>query len=412
MVHLAVGNVHELRPGEFAGRWWWGTAASAVQAEGASLADDWYRWERAGRAPSSGNGNGFGTRFAEDFALFRELGMTDHRLSINWARVVPDEGVIDRTAVDYYRGVLAAGVAAGLRIWVCLLHSAIPAWFADRGGFAGADAMDLWLEWVELVATLFGDLVGGWIPFNTPSSYALKGYLTGVFPPGHGDVGEAISVLATVYRCEFEAALRLRANGKLVYSNEALLPLYPVGDGAAEAAARLDLLVWDSWLALARQPRYAGAFDLFGFTYYYGSVVTGRGELLPYPTDQEPGPLGHVRWADGIVPVLRRLHRELPGARFVVAEVGYGGDPQADDLGRCEYLVQVLRHVAAAQDEGMRIEGVSLWTGVDNYEWLSGFDVPFGLITRERTPRRSASLVQAAILGGPVASAAREAPLR
>jgi len=46
---------------------------------------DWARWEALGRAPASGEGNGFGTRYAEDFALLAEHGLTHHRLSIEWA---------------------------------------------------------------------------------------------------------------------------------------------------------------------------------------------------------------------------------------------------------------------------------------------------------------------------------------
>lgn len=390
-----VGVEHD----EFSGRWWWGTAASAVQVEGAHLADDWYRWEQAGQAPTSGEGSGFGARFAEDFALLRGLGMSDHRLSISWARVVPVEGEVDQAAVDYYRAVLAAGRTAGLRVWVCLLHSAIPVWFADRGGFAGTDALETWLVWVRLAAELFGELVGGWMPFNTPSSYAQKAYLTGLFPPGHRDLNETVAVLGAVHRCDFEAALVLRTTGKPVCSNEALMPLIPADDDAVGAVARLDALVWDSWLGLARHERYAGAFDLVGFTYYYGGVVGADGQIRPHPADQQPGPLGYVRWPEGIVPVLRRLHEELPGARFVVAELGYGGDPQLDDDGRCAYLRQALTHIAAAQDAGMRIEGVSLWTGIDNYEWLDGYEVPFGLFTRDRVPRRSAEFIRSAIRG-------------
>ncbi|MGH3719402.1 MAG: family 1 glycosylhydrolase [Pseudonocardiaceae bacterium] len=376
------------------GRWWWGTAASAVQTEGASPADDWYRWERAGNAPPSGDGNGFAHRFREDFALLREIGMTDHRLSINWARVEPEQGRVDQEAIGYYRSVLTAAREVGLRVWVCLLHTAIPVWFADRGGFASEDAVGTWLRWVDLAATTFGDLAGGWMPFNTPTSYAQKGYLTGTFPPGRQNLAEMVTVLGTVHTCDFEAALALRATGKPTCSNEALLPLYPADDTAETTAAmaQLDALVWDSWLTLARHPRYAQAFDLYGFTYYYGGRVTPQGQLLPHPSDQRPGPLGYVPWPEGIAAVLHRLQHELPEARLVVAELGYGG---TDDHARRSYLRQALEHLSAAQDQGVRIEGVTLWTGIDNYEWLTGFTVPFGLFDLDRSPRPSARFTQA-----------------
>jgi beta-glucosidase len=376
------------------GRWWWGTAASALQTEGASSADDWYRWEQAGKAPPSGDGNGFAQRYHKDFTLLREIGTTDHRLSINWARAQPREGHADQAAIDYYRSVLTAARDAGLRVWVCLLHTAIPVWFADRGGFGAQDAVDTWLRWVDFAAATFGDLAGGWMPFNTPASYARKAYLTGTFPPGHRDLAEMVAVLKTVHTCDFEAALQLRSTGRPTCSNQALLPLFAADDSAAtaEAMARLDALVWGSWLALARDPRYRQAFDFHGFAYYYGALVTPAGQLLAYPPDQQVGPLGYVPWPGGIAVVLRRLHRELPDARLVVAELGYGG---SDDQARCAYLHQAFQHVAAAQDEGAGVEGVMLWTGIDNYEWLAGFDVPFGLFNVDRSPRRSARLIRA-----------------
>jgi beta-glucosidase len=61
---------------------WWGTAASSTQAEGAAPRSDWYRWERDGRAPLSGEGNGFGRRYTEDFSLLAEHGLHHHRLSL------------------------------------------------------------------------------------------------------------------------------------------------------------------------------------------------------------------------------------------------------------------------------------------------------------------------------------------
>ena len=53
---------------------WWGTGASSTQCEGAAPASDWWEWERSGHAPLSGDGNGFGTRYAEDFALLADSG--------------------------------------------------------------------------------------------------------------------------------------------------------------------------------------------------------------------------------------------------------------------------------------------------------------------------------------------------
>jgi beta-glucosidase len=98
----------------------WGTGASSTQCEGAAPASDWIDWERAGHAPPSGDGNGFATRYRDDFALYAGLGLTEHRLSIEWARIEPEEGRRDPAAIEHYRTVLTAARDAGISPWVCL----------------------------------------------------------------------------------------------------------------------------------------------------------------------------------------------------------------------------------------------------------------------------------------------------
>ena len=105
----------------------WGTGASSTQCEGAAPASDWLAWENAGRAPRSGDGNGFAHRYAEDFALLASLGLTHHRISIEWARIEPEPGVHDQAAVEHYLAVLSAARAAGVEPWVCLHHFTAPA---------------------------------------------------------------------------------------------------------------------------------------------------------------------------------------------------------------------------------------------------------------------------------------------
>src|SRR5690242_2003212 len=151
----------------------WGTAASSTQCEGAAPASDWSDWERAGRAPVSGEGNGFGRRYAEDFQLLAGLGLTHHRLSIEWARIEPAPGERDEAEVGRYRSVLAAATEAGVAPWVCLHHFTLPRWFADAGGFLLEDnRTGPWARHVDFMAETFGDLVAGWQPVNETNYYA------------------------------------------------------------------------------------------------------------------------------------------------------------------------------------------------------------------------------------------------
>jgi beta-glucosidase len=89
--------------------------------------------------------------------------------------------------------------------------------------------------------------------------------------------------------------------------------------------------------------------------------------------------------------VLDRLSDELPGIPLLVAELGIGTE---DDQFRAEYLEKGLTSVHEAIERGIDVRGLFHWTAVDNYEWLHGFDVPFGLIDRDRNVRDSALVLK------------------
>src|SRR5258708_40238389 len=113
----------------------WGTGASSTECEGAAPSSDWWDWERAGHAPLSGDGNGFGTRYAEDFRLLADLGLRHHRLTIDWARVEPEPGHHDRAAIAHYRDVLTAALDTGVQPWACLHHFTLPPCFPHTAAF-------------------------------------------------------------------------------------------------------------------------------------------------------------------------------------------------------------------------------------------------------------------------------------
>ena len=52
-----------------------------------------------------------------------------------------------------------------------------------------------------------------------------------------------------------------------------------------------------------------------------------------------------------------------------------------------------------AIDRGVDVRGLFHWTSVDNYEWIHGFDVRFGIIERDRTVKPSARVLAREALG-------------
>lgn len=384
---------------------WWGTGASSTQCEGASPASDWWAWEEAGRVPRSGDGNGFATRYAEDFATLAGLGLTHHRLSIDWARIEPREGQRDQEAVAHYRRVLEAAHACGIVPWVCLHHFVLPQWIADRGGFLDpATRTEHWRRHVDFVAETFGDLVGGWQPVNEMNLYPTLAYRLGMIPPFHADPDEWAQATEEVQLATAEAAVRLKGTGVPVASIFGLLAVTAADDEQSSRNAAAELLADNEGVGLGlfrdgvlevpgrepiERPDLAGAFDLIGFSYYI-SLGFRAGALVGYPDDAPTSPLGYSIWADGLGQVLRRLHATLPGVPLLVAEYGIGTD---DDDERVAYLERGLEVVHEAIADGIDVRGLFHWTAVDNYEWMHGYDVRFGIIDRDRNVRASAQVL-------------------
>ncbi len=393
---------------------WWGTGASSTQCEGAAPAGDWYREEQRGTYPRSGDGNGFGARYAEDFANFAALGLTHHRLSIEWARIEPEPGRRDDAAVEHYRAVLTAARDAGVSPWVCLHHFTLPGWFTEigEGAFRDDRARSYhWARHVAFCAETFGDLVFGWKPINEPFAYAALGYQLGVLPPRRRDFGQMLEAYRGILLAQRDAWRELRGGGAPVATVHNLSPLFPVDDSVpAEHNTRdIDRLMWGVWMQADREgvielpgrapevvPDLRECADLVGFSYYNANAVGRDRRFTPFPRDARVGPLGYAPWSEGLALVLRRLADELPGRPLLIAEHGVGTE---DDAWRESVLRESLGLVAEAVADGVDVRGFFHWTGVDNYEWTYGYDVPFGVFTRERELRPSGEVLREHALG-------------
>jgi beta-glucosidase len=204
--------------------------------------------------------------------------------------------------------------------------------------------------------------------------------------------------------------VRLRQTGAPVASVFSLSPIVEQDETGetASTAERLDSHLWRPGIDLFRdgvlriasrppveRPDLAGAFDLFGFSYYSAMGVAG-GRMTVHPTAARVSPLGYAIWADGLGLVLDRLHAELPGTPLLVCEYGIGTD---DDAERAAFIERGLDIVNERLARGVDVRGFFHWTGVDNYEWLHGYDLKFGIVDRDRNVRPSAEVLRREALG-------------
>jgi beta-glucosidase/6-phospho-beta-glucosidase/beta-galactosidase len=179
----------------------WGVATSAYQAEGGYNGEDqpktnWAKSEREQNVDTLGNAAEFWTRYPQDFALCKQMGLSAFRLGIEWSRVQPtindlrsDPPGFDFAALDHYARMLAACRDFGLEPILTLHHFVHPAWLGP----------DPWLNYNVVayfnayVSTTVRHINGyltreGYPPIryyltiNEPNMLLFNTYLGGQFP--------------------------------------------------------------------------------------------------------------------------------------------------------------------------------------------------------------------------------------
>jgi len=169
----------------------WGASSSAYQVEGA--------WNEDGKGPSVIDALGHyppGTsdytvasdhyhRFAEDVALFAELGLKAYRFSIAWTRIIPDgDGEVNPAGVAFYHRLIDALVAAGITPIATMYHFDLPAALDAKGGWQNRECVDAFAKFAEVIFGEYGDKVKHWLTINEQNMMVLYGEAIGTVKPG------------------------------------------------------------------------------------------------------------------------------------------------------------------------------------------------------------------------------------
>ncbi|CAH8256196.1 unnamed protein product [Arabidopsis lyrata] len=120
------------------------------------------------------------------------------------------------------------------------------------------------------------------------------------------------------------------------------------------------------------------------------------------------GELTDVDWQhidlEGFHKMLNYLKDRYPNIRIFITENGFGDLQKPEttdkellhDTKRIQYMSGYLEALQAAMRDGANVKGYFVWSLLDNFEWLFGYKVRFGLFhvdltTLKRTPKQSAS---------------------
>ena len=400
-----------------------GVATASMQIEGGDHHANWNDWYERGFIKDGTNpavANDHWDKWREDTALMAEMGLQIYRFSVEWARLMPEEGKVDEGAVARYREEMLLLREHGIRPLLTIHHFSNPMWFEEKGAFEKRENLHWYLELVELCVDRFGDLCSDFITINEPNVYATNSYFFGEWPPAKKAFAPTLRVMENLAYCHIRAYRIIHEKRRAMGYNDTMVgcanhlrvfaPKNPKNLWHRIAAKLTSFLFQDALtkaMTLGRFPfplRNFGKLpkgeytDFIGLNYYTRSTVSGIGDGVA-----ENSPRNDLNWEiypGGIVECAQALYDVLPRPIWVTEN----GTCDNDDRFRSRYLYE---HLKALSESGLPFERYYHWCFCDNFEWVEGNSAKFGLVrvdeaTRQREVKASGRFYSEVIQAGGV----------
>lgn len=381
-------------------------------------------------------------RFEEDLDLMAEGNQNAYRFSISWGRILPDGvGEPCEAGLAHYDRVIDACLARGIEPVVTLYHYDLPNALFVKGGWENRETVDAFAEYAKVCFDRYGDRVEYWLTINEPNYDTLCSYGIGNYPPNVQDLSRRWRAMYHQLLASAQAVCEFRDSGYpgsigLVSDSYAIETLVD-NEEYREAARRADLFfnrcvndpcilgeLPNEFLELLDRDgcdlNYIkpgdneifrkGKVDFLGLNAYDRVLVkpyvggetrlkannTGNGEsvgevqvkdwfTMDEDTETQKNDWGMELYPRSIYDLLMDLKECYPETPIIITENGVGfrdelvGD-SVDDSYRSEYLAGYVDWVLRAKAEGCDVRGYFVWSTLDLYSWINGYEKRYGLV--------------------------------
>ncbi|KAI9081457.1 hypothetical protein K1719_036603 [Acacia pycnantha] len=314
----------------------------------------------------------------------------------------------------------------------------------EYGGFLSPKIVEDFADYAEVCFREFGDRVKNWITLNEPYVTSYMGYAIGALPPGRCSKFLGLNCSAGDSSTEpyLVSHFQILAHAEVVkiYRNKyqisqkgqigiALSSLWSIpisqSDADKDAASRAIAFMFGWFMEPLNSGKYPavmvnnvgerlpkfsnrqsllvkGSFDFIGLNYYttyYAASTPCQRENQTSLTDacvnttaerngHLIGPKAASQWLyiypPGIQYLLQYIKEKFNNPIIYITENGVDelndGRKSLDDKIRIHYISQHLLYIQRAMRDGVKVKGYFTWSLLDNYEWINGYTVRFGLI--------------------------------
>ncbi|CAH2045468.1 unnamed protein product [Thlaspi arvense] len=372
-----------------------GSASSAYQWEGA-VAEDGRKpsvWDTFLHSRNLKNGDiacdGY-HKYKEDVQLMVETGLDAFRFSISWSRLIPNgRGPVNPKGLQFYKNLIHQLVSNGIEPHVTLYHYDHPQYLEDEyGGWLDRRMIEDFTAYADVCFREFGDSVKFWTTINEANIFTVGGYNDGNSPPGRcseprgncssGDSSTEPYIVGHNLLLAHASASRMYTQKyKDIQGGSVGLSLFTIGFKPFTSSK-------NDAVALQR------ARDFF-----LGWTVSGNVSFFDYPV---------VPWAmEDVLDCLKQSYGNPP---VYILENGRPLKQDLQDTSRIEFLHAYIGAVLKSIRNGSNTRAYFVWSFMDLYELLSGYDFSYGLYAvnfsdplLKRSPRLSAHWYSAFLKG-------------
>ncbi|KAI9093605.1 hypothetical protein K1719_027054 [Acacia pycnantha] len=415
-----------------------GAATSAFQVEGAEDEDGRTPsiFDTLAQTAYGGYGNKSCDqyhKYKEDVALMAKMGLNAYRFSISWSRLIPDgKGPVNPKGMEYYNNLINELISHDIQPHVTLHHSDLPQALEDEyGGWLSRKVVRDFKTYADVCFREFGDRVKYWTTMNEPNIFVIGGYDDGFLPPqrcspspinncskGNSSTEPYIAAhnillshaaAASLYRKKYQD----KQHGVIGINilTFGLLPLTNTTEDLDATERAKDLLM--GWILNpivsgdypdtmkknvgSRLPSFTktesnlvkGSVDFLGINYYYTSYIKNipqnhQVEGSSTFTDaavEIVGTMFNATTPRGLLKVVDLLEQSYGNLPLYIHENGQvtPRSSSLDDRPRVKYLHGHIKAVLDGLRNGSNVKGYFVWSLLDVYELLGGYEISFGL---------------------------------
>ncbi len=429
---------------QFPKNFYWGSATSATQSEGAAHKDGkgeniwdlWYRLEPYKFFNQVGPENTTKRyeNYKEDIKLLKQTGHNSFRTSISWSRLIPEgNGEVNQKAVDFYRDYFKSIKDEGITLFVNLFHFDMPVILQEIGGWTNKEVVEYYADYADKAFELFGDLVDRWFTFNEPIVHVEEQYINQNHYPMEVDPKKAVqsgfnSQLASAKAIERFRKHKLDSKIGIVLN---LTPAYPRSQNPNDLnAARIaDLFQCKSFLDPSIHGEYPrelveiisqynlmpehneeelaiiknNTIDFLGVNYYQplrvkenpyemkkDAIVMPQNFFIPHimPGRRINKYRGWEIYPDAVYDIAINIRDNYNNIEWLMTENGMGVENelrfkengQIQDDYRIEFIKEHLEFLHKGIEAGSNCVGYQVWTFIDCWSWLNAYKNRYGLV--------------------------------